>query len=123
MLIASSPLAYLYRSTASSAQWKNSISDLDGDLDATKLLELPVHKFKFNNDYLAEEDQRYDTFVPGFIAEELAEIYPIAAEKDAEGKPSDWNSRLLLPPMLKLIQDQAKKIEELEARLNKLENK
>ena len=35
----------------------------------------------------------------------------------------DWNSRLMLPPMLKLIQDQAAKIEDLEQRLALLENK
>lgn len=122
MLIATTPLAYLYRSTASSGRWKNSIEDLSGELDASKLLELPVHQFKFNNDYLDENDQRYDTFVPGFIAEEVAEIYPIAAEKDADGLPSDWNSRLIIPPMLKLIQDQAQKITELELRIFNLEN-
>lgn len=122
MLIATSPLGFLYRSTASSGRWKNSIEELTGELDASKLLELPVHKFKFNNDYLDENDQRYDTFVPGFIAEEVAEIYPIAAEKDADGLPSDWNSRLIIPPMLKLIQDQAQKITELELRIFNLEN-
>lgn len=122
LLIATSPLGYLYRSTASSGRWKNSIEELTGELDASKLLELPVHKFKFNNDYLDENDQRYDTFVPGFIAEEVAEIYPIAAEKDADGLPSDWNSRLIIPPMLKLIQDQAQKITELELRIFNLEN-
>jgi hypothetical protein len=121
-LIASNPLAYVYRSTASSQRWKNNIQDLGEDLDANKLLDLPVHQFKFNNDYLGENDQRYDIFVPGFIAEEVAEIYPIAAEKDEEGLPSDWNSRLLIPPMLKLIQDQANKIQELELRISNLEN-
>lgn len=122
MLIATIPLAYLYRSTASSGRWKNSIENLSGELNANKLLELPVHQFKFNNDYLDENDQRYETFVPGFIAEEVAEVYPIAAELDGEGLPSDWNVRLLLPPMLQLIQDQAKKIEELELRIFNIEN-
>ena len=122
MLIATVPLAYLYRSTASSGRWKNNIEDLSGELDASKLLELPVHQFKFNNDYLDENDQRYETLVPGFIAEEVAEVYPIAAELDGEGLPSDWNVRLLLPPMLQLIQDQAKRIEELETRISSLEN-
>ena len=121
MLIATTPLGYLYRSTASSQRWKNSIEDLSGELDASKLLDLPVHQFKFNNDYLSEDDQRYDMFVPGFIAEEVADIYPIAAEKDEDGLPSDWNSRLLLPPMLKLIQDQANKINELELRIMDIE--
>ena len=122
-LIATSPQGGLYRSTASSRRWKNSIGPISNNLDPNKLLNLPVRQFKFNNDYLLEEDQRYEQLVPGFIAEELFEIYPIATELDGDGKPMDWNSRFILPPMLKLIQEQANKIEELENRLALLENK
>ena len=122
-LIATSPQGGLYRSTASSRKWKNNINLISGDLNPNKLLNLPVRQFKFNDDYLLQEDQRYGKLVPGFIAEELFEIYPIATELDGEGNPMDWNSRLMLPPMLKLIQDQAAKIEDLEQRLALLENK
>jgi hypothetical protein len=111
MLIATSPLAELFRSTASSRRWKNDIQPLSGNLDAKKLLDLPVRMFRFNKDYLQEDDWRYDTLVPGFIAEEVAEIYPIAQEKDGEGLPSDWNIRFMVPAMLGLIQDLYKEIE------------
>ena len=122
MLIATSPLAELFRSTASSKRWKNSIGDISGELEASKLLSLPVRQFKFNNDYLNEDDKRFDTLVPGFVAEEVAEHYPIAAEMGEDGQVDDWNVRMLIPPMLKLIQDQESKIEDLTLRLANLEN-
>jgi hypothetical protein len=122
MLIATNPLAYVYRSTASSGRWKNSIDYLSGELEASKLLDLPVRQFKFNNDYLNEDDKRFDTLVPGFVAEEVAQYYPIAAEIGEDGQVDDWNVRMILPPMLKLIQDQANKIEELEQRISAIES-
>jgi hypothetical protein len=122
MLIATSPLAEVFRSTASSQRWKNSIDNLGGDLEASNLLDLPVRQFKFNNDYLNEEDKRFDTLVPGFVAEEVAQYYPIAAEMGEDGVVDDWNIRMIIPPMLKLIQDQNTKIINLEARLANLEN-
>ena len=122
MLIATNPLAEVYRSTASSQRWKNSIDYLAGELEASKLLDLPVRQFKFNNDYLNKEDKRFDTLVPGFVAEEVAEHYPIAAEMGEGGEVDDWNIRMLIPPMLKLIQDQDAKIKDLENRLAALES-
>ena len=122
MLIATVPLAEVFRSTASSQRWKNSIDNLTGELEASKLLDIPVRQFKFNNDYLNQEDKRYDTLVPGFVAEEVAEYYPIAAEMGEDGKVDDWNVRMIIPPMLKLIQDQDKKIKELETRISSIEN-
>jgi hypothetical protein len=123
MLIATNPYAEIFRSTASSQRWKNSIENLGGDLEASKILDLPVRQFKFNNDYLNEEDKRFDTFVPGFVAEEVAQYYPIAAEMGEDGEVDDWNVRMIIPPMLKLIQDQEKEIKNLKIRLDAIENK
>jgi hypothetical protein len=122
MLIATSPLAEVFRSTSSSQRWKNSVEELSGDLSCLKLLEIPVRQFKFNNDYLDENDSRFDKLVPGFVAEEVAEHYPIAAEFGEDGAVEDWNIRMLVPPMLKLIQEQDAKIKDLEIRLASIEN-
>lgn len=94
---------------------KNSIKPIDeiSELDPKKLLDVSVRAFKYNNDYLHEQDCRFDTHIPGFIAEELQEIYPIAVDK-ADGKPEDWNARYVVPGMLALIQDLYKRIEVLE---------
>lgn len=103
----------VYRSTASSQEYKTDIQDIQSEvLNPEKLYDLPVREFKYKEGYLTKEDPRIDTFVPGFIAEEVAEVYPIACEYDGD-KPENWNIRLIIPAMLKLIQDQKKEIDTL----------
>lgn len=103
----------VYRSTASSQRYKTDIQDIKSEeLNPQKLYNLPVREFKYKDGYLTKEDRRSDTFVPGFIAEEVAEVYPIACEYDGD-KPENWNIRFIVPAMLKLIQDQKKEIDTL----------
>ena len=95
----------------------------DEDLQADKLYDLPVRQFVINDGILDPNDCRYNKTLPGFIAEEVAEIYPVAADYNEED-PSlveTWSERYIIPPMLKLIQDQHDKILELEERIKKLE--
>jgi hypothetical protein len=47
--------------------------------------------------------------VPGFIAEEVAQFYPGAADS-VNGEVENWNERFLIPGMLALIQDLYKEI-------------
>jgi hypothetical protein len=108
----------LYRSTASSQRYKTEIKDIQSeDLNPERLYDLSVKEFKFKDGYITADDQRYDMLVPGFIAEEVAEVYPIACEYDGD-KPEDWNIRFMVPAMLKLIQDQKKEIEALKEQIN-----
>jgi hypothetical protein len=103
----------IYRSTASSERYKKDIQEIQSeDLNPNKLYDLSVKEFKFKDEYINSDDIRYDKLVPGFIAEEVAEIYPIACEYDGN-KPEDWNARFMIPAMLKLIQDQKKELEAL----------
>jgi hypothetical protein len=51
--------------------------------------------------------------VPGFIAEELDAIYPVAVDHDAQGRASRWSSDFIVPGMLALIQDLYKEIDQL----------
>ena len=81
---------------------------------------MQVRQFKYKDDYIDKDDQRFDTVVPGFIVEELKDVYPIAVDYDGD-KPKDWNERYMIPPMLKLIQDQHKQIEDLTRRIEALE--
>lgn len=105
------------RSTASSLRYKDNIVDLRtiADIDPKKLLDIPVRAFSYKTDYLDAADDRAGLMLPGFIAEEVAEIYPIAADK-VDGVIESWNDRFVVPGMLALIQD-------LHARVETLENK
>ena len=61
--------------------------------------------------------------IPGFIAEEIEEIYPAALiRKNDTNEPESWDERRIIPGMLALIQEQKKKIDELERRILALEN-
>jgi hypothetical protein len=105
--------------SSSSQRYKRDITDLINipELDPKKLYDLPVRAFKFNIGYLSADDDRNDTFVPGFIAEEVDAIYPIAADY-GNGQVESWDDRIILPAMMQLIQDQNKRITELENKLN-----
>lgn len=104
-------------STASSERYKNSIVDLTTvpEFAPSKILELRPRAFKYNNDYLQPDDQRYDALIPGFISEEMAEVLPIAVDIQ-DGKIETWNERMLIPGIIGLLQDH-------ETRLAKLEGK
>ena len=62
-----------------------------------------------------------DLTIPGFIAEDVAEIYPAAVIHDAEGNIESWDERRILPGMLKLIQEQKEMIDDLTERVAALE--
>ena len=105
------------RSTASSARFKEDIVSLStvADLDPSKLLTLPIRAFKFKSDYLDATDNRSGVVVPGLIAEEVAEHYPIAADRGNDGLVENWNERFVIPGMLALIQDLHARVETLES--------
>jgi hypothetical protein len=105
------------RSTASSARFKEEIVSLStvADLDPSKLLTLPIRAFKFKSDYLDATDNRSGMLVPGLIAEEVAEHYPIAADRGNDGVVENWNERFVIPGMLALIQDLHARVESLES--------
>jgi hypothetical protein len=107
------------RSTASSQRYKENIVELRSvaHLDPNKLLTLPVRAFSYKTDYLDAADDRAGLLMPGFIAEEVAEIYPIAADKD-KGIVESWNDRMIVPSMLALIQDLHARVTTLEGGTN-----
>lgn len=107
--------------SASSRRYKNSISDLrEENLSPRKLLQIPVVQYKYNNDYIDNNCNIFDTLVPGFIAEEVEKIYPVATIYNEKGQVEDWNHRFIIPPMLKLIQDAYKEIDNLKEEIRLL---
>jgi hypothetical protein len=104
------------RSTASSARFKDDITDIANmpDMAPAKLLDIPIRAFKFKPDYLDPTDNRAGVMVPGLVAEEVAEHYPIAADH-SDGLVENWNERFIIPGMLGLIQDLHARVEALES--------
>jgi len=98
---------------SSSKRYKDSMGLVSTE-DACKVLCLPVVRFKYKPGYLYKNDDLYNKTIPGFYAEEIDDILPEAVIHDEQGRPEDWNQRILIPLMLKLIQDMNKRIKELE---------
>lgn len=109
-----------YRSTSSSKRYKHDITSKLTE-DPEKLYDVEVVQYKYNDDYISKDDQRYGKDIIGFIAEEVAEAMPGAVDYDDEGRPEMWNVHVIVPAMMKLIQNQKKEIDELRARLDRLE--
>lgn len=111
-------------SSGSSRRYKHGIGSLeDESINAHKLYNAEVIQFFYNSDYINKEDSRYGIPLPGFIAEDLYEIYPIAVDLNQEGKPETWNEHYIIPPMLKLIQEQHQEIKELKVEIMKLKRR
>ena len=107
--------------TTSDYRLKEEIGSIDDAIARVKALR-PI---KFT--YLADEDELvYD----GFIAHEVDEIVPRAVfgekdavEADGRVKPQQLDHSKMVPLLTSALQDALTKIDELEARLSKLENK
>ena len=54
------------------------------------------------------------------LANDVKQHYPIAADYNEDGYVDYWSVRYVIPPMLKLIQNQHKNIEQLKQQVNSL---
>ena len=107
------------RSTSSSERYENSIVEADIS-ELSGLYDLPVKRFKYNDDYISSDDELHGKDLYGFTVEDLENILPCAVQhitgEDGAKLPETWNSNIIVPSLLKLIQD-------LNARLKVLEGK
>lgn len=101
-----STVAYL---SSSAKRYKNHLSNMTLD-EAKKILDIPVVWFNYKEGYLAEDDQMNGKPVPGMYAEDVAKYYPVGAYNNEEGLVENWNERMIIPAMLKLLQNLYKRI-------------
>lgn len=106
----------LTRTGSSSRRYKTDESVDLGAFDPEALLRLPVKVFKYKPGYLKEDDPQNGQFTIGFIVEDMEKTYPYAVQYE-NGLPEMWNSKVIIPAMLKLIQRQEERIKKLEALL------
>ena len=111
-----STVAYL---ASSSKRYKNHVSDMS-DEEALKILDIPVIKFKYKDGYLFPTDFLVDKEIPGFYAEDVEEVNPILCQYNEDGSVEDWNYRTMIPYMLKTMQIQQKRIDNLQTQINEL---
>ena len=120
--VATGSIGEIQETSASSIIFKENINSIDTlpDLNPSRLLDLPVRSFTYKSGYVSEEDDRFNKPLPGFIAEEVEEHYPIAVDY-ADGQPHTWNERFILPGMLALIQNLNQELISIKSRLDALE--
>lgn len=121
---------FIRRTTnTSSKRYKKDIKLVEDDiLNPERLYNLDIKQFKYKEEYQPNKnDSRYGKDLIGFIAEDVEKVFPIAVDytEDENGNNivDNWNERYIIPPMLKLIQNQKKKIDELEDRIKILEER
>ena len=109
-------VAYL---SSSSKRYKDHVSDMTIE-EAEKILNIPVIWFKYKKGYLDESDWLNGKQLPGFYAEDVYNIFPEATQLNEAGEPEDWNFRVMIPAMMKVIQNQNERINTLEDTVNAL---
>lgn len=105
------------RSTSSSQRYKEDITVADVSC-FSGLYNLPVKKFKYKSGYLCGEDERCGQYLYGFVVEDLVDVLPCAVEhitdQNGNSVPEMWNSNIIIPALLKLIQDLNSRVQALE---------
>lgn len=112
-----STVAYL---SSSSKRYKDHVSNMTIE-EAEKILDIPVVWFKYKEGYLDPADWLSGKKIPGFYAEDVYNIFPEATQLNEAEEPEDWNFRVMIPAMMKVIQDQNERINDLCQRISRLE--
>lgn len=106
--------------TSSSKRYKENITEeLNDELRPEKLYDLPVKQYNYKPEY-SDIELVAGTQI-GIIAEDIEKYYPNALIRNNEGEAESWQDRIMIPAMLKLIQNQKKQIDEINERLKVLE--
>lgn len=115
---------YLQKYSGSSERHKHNIHSLNDDLKSrfNSLYDLEVKNWTYNDDYIDPNDQLYQKETFGLIAEDLEKVLPEFIVYD-NGQVDNYRDRNLLNAMLVLIQEQKKKIDELELLIQDINNK
>lgn len=101
---------------SSSRRYKYDVDEMKSD-EISCLYNLPVRTFLYKENYLSKKDERYKKRIPGFVVEDIEEVFPIAVNHNEDGSPEMWNAQILIPCMMKMIQEQKERIDALEERL------
>lgn len=110
------------RTTSSSQRYKTDIKDVqDNALDPYNVLNIPIRQYRYNDNNIPIGKNANDIYI-GLIAEEVANVYPIAAEYNEDGEVEMWNIKVIVPAMLKILQDQQNEIKSLKKIIEKMQS-
>lgn len=110
----------LFLGTGSSIRFKEVIRDMTED-DLEEIYKIQPVIAMYKEDYLRKEDERYRVPHPMFIAEDVAEHFPEAADHEKDGEVLNWNYRVMIPAMFQMLKSQKEEIDLLKIRIKELE--
>ncbi len=90
--------------SSSSKRYKDHVANMTLE-EAEKILSIPVVWFIYKAGYLSPSDRLNGKKLPGLYAEDVYSALPEAAQINENGEVEDWNFRVIIPAMLKLIQN------------------
>lgn len=106
-----------------SSSWRyKSIRTTVKEEELEQLYRVKVVWAKYKEGYLDKKDSRYDKLMPMFLAEDMERRFPIAVNHLPDGKPEDWNYRIMIPSMFAMIKFNHEKIKELKCENEKLKS-
>lgn len=106
-----------------SSSWRyKSIRTTVKEEELEELYRVKVVWAKYKEGYLDKNDSRYDKLMPMFLAEDMERRFPIAVNHLPDGKPEDWNYRIMIPSMFAMIKFNHEKINELKSENEELKS-
>lgn len=106
-----------------SSSWRyKSIRTTVKEEELEELYRVKVVWAKYKEGYLDKNDSRYDKLMPMFLAEDMERRFPIAVNHLPDGKPEDWNYRIMIPSMFAMIKFNHEKIKELKSENKELKS-
>lgn len=106
-----------------SSSWRyKSIRTTVKEEELEELYRTKVVWAKYKEGYLDKNDSRYDKLMPMFLAEDMERRFPIAVNHLPDGKPEDWNYRIMIPSMFAMIKFNREKIKELKSENEELKS-
>lgn len=105
--------------TSSERYKENVTKKLNDDLNPDNLYNLPIKQYNYKPEY--KDCELVSGTQIGITAEDVDKYYPNACIYNENGEPESWQDRIMIPAMLKLIQEQKQEIESLKQRLEKIE--
>lgn len=106
-----------------SSSWRyKSIRTTVKEEELEELYRTKVVWAKYKEGYLDKNDSRYDKLMPMFLAEDMERRFPIAVNHLPDGKPEDWNYRIMIPSMFAMIKFNHEKINELKSENEELKS-
>lgn len=74
---------------------------------------------RYKDGYLDEHDERTGIKFPMFIAEDVDRYFPLAVDH-IDGKPENWNERIMIPAMFAMLKQQKSEIDLLKQELSEI---